>query len=78
MTWQEVAEHQVTWGSPDTAVEKLVALRELSCPFGMLTAMAHEWDDPAFCRQSMTLLAEDVMPKFTSRTDVKIVLNAAE
>ena len=78
MTWQEVAEYQVTWGSPDTVVEKLVALRELTGPFGMLTAMAHEWDDPAFCKRSMTLLAEDVMPKFTSRTDAEIVSNAAE
>ena len=75
---EEVAEYQVTWGSPDTVVEKLVALRELTGPFGMLTAMAHEWDDPAFCRRSMTLLAEDVMPKFTSRTDAEIVSNAAE
>ena len=61
--WQEIAESQVAFGSPATVTDKLVALRDRVGPFGVLTAMAHEWDDPAFGRRSMTMLAEDVMPR---------------
>ena len=76
MSWQEVAEYQVAWGSPVTVVDKLVALRDLTGPFGVLTAMAQEWDDPAFCRRSMTLLAEDVMPKFAKHADIGTIASA--
>ena len=69
VTWQEAALDMVTWGSPDTVVEKLVALREVTGPFGVLTMLAHEWDDETFCRRSMQLLAQDVMPKFTQHAD---------
>ncbi|PPR62907.1 MAG: 3,6-diketocamphane 1,6 monooxygenase [Alphaproteobacteria bacterium MarineAlpha4_Bin2] len=78
MTWQEVAEYQVAWGSPNTVVDKLVALRDLTGPFGVLTAMAQEWDDPHFCRRSMTLLAEEVMPKFTRHAESERFAGAAE
>jgi alkanesulfonate monooxygenase SsuD/methylene tetrahydromethanopterin reductase-like flavin-dependent oxidoreductase (luciferase family) len=78
MTWQEVAEYQVAWGSPATVVDKLVALRDLTGPFGVLTAMAHEWDDPAFCKRSMTLLAEDVMPAFAQHAGAGRTATAAE
>ena len=78
MSWQEVAEYQVAWGSPATVVDKLVALRDLTGPFGVLTAMAQEWDDPAFCRRSMTLLAEDVMPKFAKHANTGTIASAAE
>ena len=69
ITWQEVALDQCTWGSASTVVEKLVALRDLTGPFGVLTAMAHEWDDPAFCRRSLTMLAETVMPAFSRQAE---------
>lgn len=63
VTWNEIAESQVAFGSPGTVMDKLVALRDRVGPFGVLTAMAHEWDDPVFCRRSMTMLAEDIMPR---------------
>ncbi len=66
VTWEEAAIDMVTWGSPTTVVEKLVALRDQVGPFGVLTMLAHEWDDPAFCQQSMRLLANEVMPAFAS------------
>ena len=69
ITWQEVAEFQVAWGSPSTVVDKLVALRDITGHFGVLTAMAHEWDDHAFCKKSLGLLAEEVMPKFSQHAE---------
>jgi alkanesulfonate monooxygenase SsuD/methylene tetrahydromethanopterin reductase-like flavin-dependent oxidoreductase (luciferase family) len=78
LTWQAVAEYQVAWGSPSTVLDKLVALHDLTGPFGVLTAMAHEWDDPAFCRRSLTLLAEEVMPMFSQHADASRTATAAE
>ena len=59
----------VTWGSPATVTEKLVSLRDEVGHFGTLTVTAHEWDDPTFCKRSMTLLAEDVMPSFAKHAE---------
>jgi hypothetical protein len=53
-------------------------LHDLTGPFGVLTAMAHEWDDPAFCRRSLTLLAEEVMPMFSQHTNAGRTATAAE
>ena len=78
MTWQEIAKEQCTWGSPNTVLDKLVALRDLTGHFGVLTAMAHEWDDKEFCRRSMTTLAKDIMPKFSQHAEVDLTARAAE
>ena len=59
----------VAWGSPATVLDKLVALRDETGPFGVLTVMAHEWDNSAFCRRSLTLLAEEVMPAFSQHAE---------
>jgi len=69
ITWQEVAEYQVAWGSPSTVVDKLVALRDLAGPFGVLTMMAHEYQDGAFFHRSMGLLANDVLPIFDQHAE---------
>ena len=78
LTWEEAAEYQVAWGSPRTGIEKLVALSDLTGPFGVLTAMAHEWDDPAFCKRSMTMLAKEVMPTFARYVNQMKLTKAAE
>lgn len=72
LTWQEAAEYQVAWGAPGTVVDKLVALRDVTGPFGELTMMAHEWD-AAFGERSMTLLANEVMPAFAQHADASRV-----
>ena len=69
LEWWEAAESMVTWGSPATVTEKLVSLRDEVGHFGTLTVTAHEWDDPTFCKRSMTLLAEDVMPSFAKHAE---------
>ena len=53
VTWEEAALDMVTWGSVTTVTDKLVALRDKVGPFGGLTMLAHEWDDPVFCQHSM-------------------------
>ena len=78
MTWQDIAKEQCTWGSPNTVLDKLVALRDLTGHFGVLTAMAHEWDDKEFCRRSMTTLAKDIMPKFSQHAEADLTARAAE
>ena len=45
-------------------LDKLVALHEEWGDFGTLLMVGHDWDDEPLWRQSMTLLAEEVMPKF--------------
>ena len=78
ITWQEIAKEQCTFGSPQTVLDKLVALRDLTGHFGVLTAMAHEWDDKAFCQRSLTMLAKDVMPRFSQHADTDSQPRAAE
>ena len=75
--WQEVAEYQVAWGSPATVTDKLVALRDQTGPFGVLTAMALEWS-PEFGKQTMTLLANQVMPVCAQHNGAIRVASAAE
>ena len=69
VTWSEIAESQVAFGSPATVLDKLVALRDRTGPFGVLTAMAHEWDNPAFARRSLSMLAQEVMPRFAQHAE---------
>lgn len=69
VTWQEAATDMVSWGAPATVVDKLVALRDRVGPFGVLTMLAHEWDDVTFCQRSMQLLAQEVMPAFSRRVE---------
>ncbi len=50
-------------GSPETVAGKLRALYQDVGGFGYLLAIAHDWPDPAVWDRSMTLLAEQVMPR---------------
>lgn len=50
-------------GSPDDVTEKIRRLYHDVGGFGVLLAMAHEWQPKERWVQSMTLLAQDVMPR---------------
>jgi alkanesulfonate monooxygenase SsuD/methylene tetrahydromethanopterin reductase-like flavin-dependent oxidoreductase (luciferase family) len=54
------------YGSPKTMLDKLVAFREEVGPFGTLLMTGVDWLGPneAWERQSMQLMAEEVMPQF--------------
>jgi len=53
-------------GSPRTVLDKLVAFRERVGPFGTLLKIGLDWGGPneAIERETMQLLAQEVMPKF--------------
>ena len=54
------------YGSTKTMLDKLVAFREEVGPFGTLLMTGVDWLGPneAWERQSMQLMAEEVMPRF--------------
>ena len=54
------------YGSPKTVLDKLIAFRDAVGPFGTVLKMGVDWGGPseAWEREAMTLLAQDVMPKF--------------
>jgi len=56
----------VIYGSPKTVLDKLVAFRDRVGPFGTLLMTGMDWGGPngAWEREGMTLLAQEVMPKF--------------
>lgn len=60
----EALEDQVIAGDPQAVLDQLVAFRDVTGHFGTLLATGHDWDEEGLWRNSMTLLAEDVMPKF--------------
>lgn len=59
----EALEDQVIVGDPNEVLDRLVAFRRETGHFGTLLATGHDWDRPRMWRRSMTLLAEEVMPK---------------
>ena len=52
-------------GSPDHVTAKLQQLSDDVGGFGVLLAMAHEWQPREAWVQSMTLLADEVMPRLS-------------
>jgi alkanesulfonate monooxygenase SsuD/methylene tetrahydromethanopterin reductase-like flavin-dependent oxidoreductase (luciferase family) len=52
-------------GSPDEVADQLRRLHHDVGGFGMLTAIGHEWEPRGQWLNSMTLLAEEVMPKLS-------------
>ena len=66
VTVEKIIDSRVIFGSPQTVLEKLVALRERAGPFGSLLMTGVDWGGPneAWERESMRRLAEEVMPRF--------------
>jgi len=71
-----ITEGCVLYGSPKTMLDKLVAFREEVGPFGTLLMTGLDWTglNEIWERQSMQLLADEVMPKFQQH----VVAQAAE
>ncbi len=58
-----VAPKLVIAGSVDSVVDQILALRDEVGDFGTLLYACHDWVDPAMGKRSMTLMAEQVMPR---------------
>jgi alkanesulfonate monooxygenase SsuD/methylene tetrahydromethanopterin reductase-like flavin-dependent oxidoreductase (luciferase family) len=69
-TVEAITEGCVIYGSPKTMLDRLVAFRETAGPFGTLLMTGLDWSGPnaAWERESMRLLAQEVMPKFRQHT----------
>jgi len=65
-TVEAIIEGCTLHGSPKTMLDKLVAFRDEVGPFGSLLMTGVDWLGPneAWEKQSMQLMAEDVMPRF--------------
>ena len=50
-------------GDPDECARRIRALYEAVGGFGTLLVVAHDWPDPAVWDRSMTLLANEVLPR---------------
>jgi alkanesulfonate monooxygenase SsuD/methylene tetrahydromethanopterin reductase-like flavin-dependent oxidoreductase (luciferase family) len=61
-----ITEACVIYGSPKTALDKLIAFRDEVGPFGTLLMTGLDWSGPnrGWEQDSMRLLAEEVMPRF--------------
>jgi alkanesulfonate monooxygenase SsuD/methylene tetrahydromethanopterin reductase-like flavin-dependent oxidoreductase (luciferase family) len=75
-TVEAITEGCSLYGSPKTLLDKLVAFREEVGPFGTLLMTGLDWTGPngAWERQSMQLMAEEVMPRFQQH----VLVQAAE
>ncbi len=62
-----IIESRVIFGSPQTVLDKLIALRDQAGPFGSLLMTGVDWGGPneAWERESMHRLAEAVMPRLS-------------
>jgi alkanesulfonate monooxygenase SsuD/methylene tetrahydromethanopterin reductase-like flavin-dependent oxidoreductase (luciferase family) len=67
VTVDKIIESRVIFGSPQTVLQKLVALRDQAGPFGSLLLTGVDWSgaNEAWERQSMRRLAEEVMPRLS-------------
>jgi alkanesulfonate monooxygenase SsuD/methylene tetrahydromethanopterin reductase-like flavin-dependent oxidoreductase (luciferase family) len=63
VTLEYLCDHIWIVGSPDTVARKLAALADEVGGFGMLLAIAHEWQPREGWERSMTLLAREVLPR---------------
>jgi alkanesulfonate monooxygenase SsuD/methylene tetrahydromethanopterin reductase-like flavin-dependent oxidoreductase (luciferase family) len=55
-------------GDPDECARRLRSLYDEVGGFGSVLAIAHDWSDPAVWDRSMTLLAQEVMPRLQDLT----------
>ncbi len=65
-TVEVITEGCMIYGSPKIFLDKLVAFRDTVGPFGILLMTGLDWSGPnrAWERDSMRLLAQEVMPRF--------------
>jgi alkanesulfonate monooxygenase SsuD/methylene tetrahydromethanopterin reductase-like flavin-dependent oxidoreductase (luciferase family) len=75
-TVKAIGEGCSLYGSPKTMLDKLVAFRDEVGPFGTLLMTGLDWTGPneAWERESMRLMAEEVMPRFQQH----VLVEAAE
>lgn len=59
----DIVDQLVLRGTVDQVVDQLLAFRDQVGDFGTLLYAGHDWQDKALAQRSMTLMAEEVMPR---------------
>jgi alkanesulfonate monooxygenase SsuD/methylene tetrahydromethanopterin reductase-like flavin-dependent oxidoreductase (luciferase family) len=69
VTVDTMIEQRLIYGSPKTVLDQLIALRKEAGPFGTLLLTAVDWGGPnaAWERESLSRIAQEVMPAFRER-----------
>jgi hypothetical protein len=70
VTVDTLIEQRTIFGSPKTVLSELLTLRRTAGPFGTLLLSAIDWSGPnaAWERESLTRLAQEVMPALREET----------
>ena len=71
VTIQKCIDWMVIHGSPKRVLDQLVALMDQVGYFGTLLLTHKDWDQPALHKRSMTLLAQEVMPRFRQYAEAR-------
>ena len=71
LTHDQIRDACVIHGSPATVAQKILELREEVGHFGTLLYAAHDWVDKARMKNSMRLMAEEVMPRVNEALGAK-------
>jgi alkanesulfonate monooxygenase SsuD/methylene tetrahydromethanopterin reductase-like flavin-dependent oxidoreductase (luciferase family) len=76
VTLEMVCEKLIIYGTPDSVADQLLAFEDEVGTFGTLLYAGKDWKDPQLGRESMILMAEQVMPQVNGRTSRQV--NVAE
>ncbi len=73
LTLDLVLDRCVIHGTPKQVAEKILEFRDEVGPFGTLLYAGHDWVDPALAKDSMRMMAEDVLPIVKKHIGKKIL-----
>jgi alkanesulfonate monooxygenase SsuD/methylene tetrahydromethanopterin reductase-like flavin-dependent oxidoreductase (luciferase family) len=66
VTLESVCDKLVIYGTPDSVADQLLAFQEEVGTFGTLLYAGKDWKDRELGRQSMILMAEQVLPRINA------------
>ena len=72
VTLDQVCDDLIIYGTPDSVADQILAFRERIGDFGTLLYAGHDWLDPALGRRSMTLMAEQVIPRVNAAIGAQV------
>lgn len=67
VTLESICEKLIIWGTPDSVADQLLAFQDEVGQFGTLLYAGKDWRDRGLGRQSMIMMAEQVLPRVNAR-----------
>jgi alkanesulfonate monooxygenase SsuD/methylene tetrahydromethanopterin reductase-like flavin-dependent oxidoreductase (luciferase family) len=68
VTLESICDKLIIWGTPESVADQLLAFQEEVGEFGTLLYAGKDWKDRELARQSMILMAEQVIPRVNCGT----------